>query len=182
MKTIKTIANIALIASAGGLFSVANAHITLEYQVANAGSNYKATFRVGHGCGDSPTREIAVTLPPGVQGAKPMPKPGWTLAIERGTLAQPQGDQGQAATGPVRRIRWSANTPADALPGDFYDEFVLQARLPAQAGTLYWPVEQVCAQGRTDWSELPSAGKPLHGLTSPAAALELMPAAGGHSH
>lgn len=182
MKTIKKIANIALLVSAGGLFSSANAHVTLEYQVANAGSSYKASFRVGHGCGDSPTREIVVTLPAGVDNAKPMPKPGWNIAIEREKLAQPRSDHGKPVTDEVRRIRWSAKTPADALPGDFYDEFVLQARLPQQAGTIYWPVEQVCVQGRMDWSEVPAAGQKLHDLKSPAAALELMPAAGGHAH
>lgn len=183
MKMMKTIAVGALLISATGIFNAANAHVTLEYQVANAGSTYKATFRIGHGCGESPTREIAVTLPPGVQAAKPMPKPGWTIALEREKLAQPRSDHGKPVTDEVRRIRWSANTPADALPGHFYDEFVLQARLPDQTGTLYWPVAQVCAQGRIDWSEVPAAGRSLHELKSPAAALELLPAAGGgHAH
>lgn len=180
--TLKIIAVSALLVSASGLFNTANAHITLEYQVANAGSSYKATFRVGHGCGASPTRSIAVTIAPGVDGAKPMPKPGWTVAIEREKLAQPRSDHGKTVTDEVRRIRWSANTPADALPGNFYDEFVLQARLPSQAGMLYWPVQQICEEGRIDWSELPSAGQSLHDLKTPAAALELLPAAGGHSH
>ena len=74
MKTIKTIAAGALLLSVTGLFNAAKAHITLEYGVANAGSSYKATLRVGHGCGESPTHEIAVTIPPGVEDAKPMPK------------------------------------------------------------------------------------------------------------
>ena len=183
MNTIKTIAFGALLASAAGLFHAANAHVTLEYGVAQAGSTYKATFRVGHGCGTSPTREIAVHLPPGVEGAKPMPKPGWTVAIEREKLAQPRTDHGKTVTDEVRRIRGTANTPQDALPGHFYDEFVLQARLPEQAGMLYWPVEQVCTEGRVDWAEVPAPGQSLHDLKTPAAALELMPASGGaHQH
>lgn len=183
VNTIKNIAVSALLASATGLFHIANAHVTLEYQVANAASNYKATFRVGHGCGKSPTREIAVTLPPGVQGAKPMPKAGWTVAIEHEMLAEPRTDHGKPVTGEVRRIRWTANTPMDALPGNFYDEFVLQARLPGQAGMLYWPVEQVCTEGRVDWAEVPAAGQRLQDLKTPAAALELLPVSGGaHQH
>ena len=183
MKNIKTIAVSALLASATGFFNAANAHVTLEYQVANAGSSYKATFRVGHGCGTSPTREIAVGLPPGVEGAKPMPKAGWTVSIEREKLAEPRTDHGKTLTDEVRRIRWTANTPQDALPGNFYDEFVLQARLPGQAGMLYWPVEQVCTEGRLDWTEVPAPGQNLHGLKNPAAALELLPASGGaHQH
>ena len=151
--------------------------------MANAGSTYKATFRVGHGCGASPTREIAVTIPVGVEGAKPMPKAGWTVAIERETLAQPRTDHGKTATDEVRRIRWTASSPQDALPGNFYDEFVLQARLPAQAGLLYWPVAQVCTEGRVDWTEVPAPGQGLRDLKTPAAALELMPASGSaHQH
>ena len=182
MKTIKTIAVCALLIGATGLFNAANAHVTLEYQVANAGSGYKATFRVGHGCGESPTREIAVTLPSGVKSAKPMPKAGWTIAIEREALAAPRTDHGKRVTDEVRRIRWTANTPADALPNAHYDEFVLQARLPAQAGVLYWPVAQVCEQGRVDWAELPGADRKPGDLKFPAPVLELMPAAGGHAH
>mgnify|MGYP000160791874 FL=1 len=34
----------------------AQAHTVLEYKVATAGQSYKATFKVGHGCGASPTR------------------------------------------------------------------------------------------------------------------------------
>ena len=41
----------------------AAAHVTLEYQVANAGSYYKGTFKVGHGCGTSPVRQMVVTIP-----------------------------------------------------------------------------------------------------------------------
>lgn len=148
-----------------------HAHVTLEYQVAPAASSYKATFRVGHGCGTSPTRQVAVAIPPGVQGAKPMPKPGWQIDMQR------DGDQ-------VRRIMWTARTAADALPDGQYDEYVLMARMPAAAGTIHWPVEQVCIQGRHDWTEVPAAGQDRKALKSPAPALEILPAAGagGHAH
>ena len=59
------------------LFSATSiAHVVLEHQVANAVSSYKATFKVGHGCGASPIKQTVVTIPEGVQGAKPMPKAG----------------------------------------------------------------------------------------------------------
>ena len=74
----------------------AAAHVTLEYQVANAGSYYKATVKVGHGCGTSPVKQMVVTIPAGVQGAKPMPKAGWTLEVARTKLAEPRQDHGKA--------------------------------------------------------------------------------------
>lgn len=161
----------------------AAAHITLEYQVANAGSYYKANFKVGHGCGQSPIRQIIVTIPAGVQGAKPMPKAGWTIDIQRETLAKPYNDHGRTVTDDVAQISWTAKTPADYLPNTHYDEFALQARLPAQAGPLYWAVSQVCEQGRIDWNETPKAGQKASELKSPAALLEVMPTSGGgHQH
>lgn len=162
----------------------AAAHVTLEYQVANAGSYYKGTFKVGHGCGTSPIRQIVVTIPAGVQGAKPMPKAGWSLEVIRTKLAQPVLDHGKTVTEDVSRISWTAKTPADYLQNDWYDEFVLRAKLPDKAGTLYWPVSQVCEEGRVDWADVPKAGQKLSDLKSPAAALELMPAgaAGEHKH
>jgi uncharacterized protein YcnI len=183
---LKTIAACARPCLAGALLLAvslpAAAHVTLEYQVANAGSYYKGTFKVGHGCGNSPVKQIVVTIPAGVQGAKPMPKAGWTLEVTREKLAQPRQDHGKAITEEVSRISWTAKTPADYLQNDWYDEFVLQAKLPAKAGMLYWPVMQVCEEGKVDWAEVPKPGQKLSELKNPAAALELMSAGGGGEH
>lgn len=154
------------------LGAAACAHVTLEYPAAPADSSYKASFRVGHGCGESATRQLVVEVPPGVGGVHPMPKAGWQLAVE-------------VAGGEATRVSWTARSSDDALPSAFYDEFVLVAHLPAQAGTLYWPVHQVCESGRSDWVEVPRAGQKLHDLKSPAAALEVLPGAGAgdeHAH
>ena len=166
------------------LTALAQAHTVLEYQVASAGQSYKATFKVGHGCGVSPTRQIVVDIPAGVQGAKPMPKHGWRLEVTRDKLAQPSTSHGRTITEDVTRISWTAKTADDMLPNGHYDEFVLVGTLPAQAGMMYWPVHQLCEQGRMDWTEIPKPGQKLSDLKSPAAALEIMPAAGaaGHAH
>jgi uncharacterized protein YcnI len=165
----------------GGL---AQAHTVLEYQVATAGQSYKASFKVSHGCGHSPTRQIVVDIPAGVQGAKPMPKAGWRLEVTREKLAQPYTSHGRSITEDVTRISWTAKTDEDMLPSGHYDEFVLLGTLPAQSGMMYWPVQQLCEEGRNDWTEVPKPGQKLSDLQSPAAALELMPraAAAGHAH
>jgi len=162
--------------------SLSQAHTVLEYQVATAGQSYKATFKVGHGCGASPTRQIVVAIPAGVQGAKPMPKAGWRLEVTREKLAQPYASHGRTITEDVSRISWTAKTTEDFLPNGQYDEFVLVGSLPEQAGMMYWPVQQVCEQGRMDWVEIPTPGQKLSDLKSPAAALELMPSAGTAEH
>ncbi len=158
------------------------AHVVLEYKVANAGSYYKATFKVGHGCGQSAVKQIVVTVPAGVQGAKPMPKPGWALDITREKLAQPITDHGRVVTEDVSRITWTAKTPADYLQNAWYDEFVLQAKLPAKEGAMYWPVSQICEEGRVDWVQIPKPGQKPSDLKSPAAVLELMPTGAGGEH
>jgi uncharacterized protein YcnI len=177
-----TLARLLVAAAACGA-SIASAHVALEYQVAPAGSSYKATFKVGHGCGSAATRQVSVAIPPGVLSARPMPKPGWTVQIERGKLAQPVTLHGRTIAEDVVRVTWTARSPADALPADQYDEFVLVAQLPAQAGRIWWPVNQVCDGAREDWVEIPAAGQDAAQLKKPAAMLEILPAAGGgHQH
>lgn len=166
-----------LLAAAG-----AHAHVTLEYQVGMADTGYKATFKVGHGCGESATKQIVVEIPAGVRGAHPMPKAGWTLAIERAPLPQPETSHGRTVTHDVSRITWTAKTREDMLPNAHYDEFVVVARLPAQPGALYWPVRQSCEEGRIDWVEVPREGQKESELKAPAARLEVLPGTGGHAH
>ncbi len=180
MHFIKTIVTVCTLS----LMSLVHAHTVLEYQVATAGQYYKATFKVSHGCGNSPTRQIVVDIPLGVQGAKPMPKVGWQLEVLQEKLPQSYLSHGRTTTEDVTRITWTAKTREDMLPASHYDEFVLVGVLPQAAGMMYWPVKQTCEQGRMDWTEIPQPGQKLSDVKSPAAALEIMPAAGaaGHQH
>lgn len=182
LNTMKKIALTALLISAGGIFGSASAHVVLEYQVAPASASYKATFKVSHGCAGSPTRQIAVDIPAGMRGARPMPKPGWTLEVQREKLAQPYTSHGRSITDDVVRVTWTAKTPEDMLPNAHYDEFVLVATTPEKAGSVYWPVRQACAEGKNDWTDVPQPGQKLSDMKSPAALLEILPGAGGGAH
>jgi uncharacterized protein YcnI len=177
--------------AAGALFalslsavSAARAHVTLEWPAALAGTSYKASFRITHGCGASPTRQVVVEVPAGVRGARPMPHAGWSVEIQRAPLARPHTSHGRTVTEDVARITWTARTPADMLGPDQFDEFVLLAQLPDAAGTLWWPVRQVCAEGRLDWVQVPGPGQNASDLKSPAVPLEILPSgdAGDHKH
>lgn len=164
------------------LSSWAHAHVALEWPAALAGSYYKATFRVGHGCGASATRQISVDIPQGVQGARPMPHPGWGVMIERAPLARPDTSHGRTVSEDVVRITWTAKSREDMLDATHYDEFSLQARLPDQAGVLHWPVRQVCEQGRLDWVQVPAAGQKWSDLQAPAPQLDILPTGGASTH
>lgn len=144
--------------------STAFAHITLADQAALAGTTYRATLRVGHGCDGSATTAIRVTLPSGFNNAKPQPKPGWTLALT------------------PTDITWTA-TPGNALPDAYYDEFVLRGSLPAAAGPMWFKVLQSCEKGRVDWADIPASGTDAHSLKTPAALLDIIPSDHvGHAH
>lgn len=167
---------------------LAQAHVVLEQTQAVAGSNIRATFRVGHGCGDLATTAISVRIPRGVLGAKPMPKPGWTLTTRKATLAEPYKSHGKTYHEDVAEVTWTARTPEDALPDAHYDEFVLRATLPATAQTLWFAVLQTCAtpggMERQDWAQIPASGTSTQGLRYPAARLDVVapPPKAEHSH
>lgn len=160
----------------------AQAHIALDQPEAPAGSSYRAAFKVGHGCDGAATTQIAITLPEGLlRGAKPSPKPGWTLTLERRPLKTPYDSHGKPVTDELAVVTWTANTAADHLPDAWYDEFVLRLSLPAEPGELAFKVRQVCTQGEWHWAELPSAANPRP--RAPAVRLLVQPrSAAGHAH
>jgi uncharacterized protein YcnI len=160
----------------------AQAHITLDQPEAPAGSSYRAVFKVGHGCaGGAATKEIVVTLPEGLRGAKPMPHAGWTLTTKRRPLKTPYDSHGTPVTDELAEARWTANSEADYLQDAWYDEFILRASLPAETGELWFTVRQVCTQGEWNWAEVPSTDKPAP--RAPAVRLKLVPAkAEAHVH
>jgi uncharacterized protein YcnI len=127
---------------------LAHAHITVAPATAPAGAYQTLVFKVGHGCAGSATTGITVQLPEGVT-AKPMPKPGWTIALA------------------PREINWRGGP----LPDAYYDEFTLQARLPDTPGRLVFKVGQQCEKGRMDWADVTPESK------TPAPVLEVTPAA-----
>lgn len=161
----------------------ASAHVVLSEPQAVAGTYYKASLRVGHGCGGSATTGITLQVPPGFQAAKPQPKAGWTIAIRKAPLAQPYTSHGKTVTDDVVELQWRVTTPDAALPDDQFDEFAFMGRLPGQAGPLWIKVLQTCERGQNDWSEIPARGTLTRGLKSPAALLDVQAApAQAHHH
>jgi uncharacterized protein YcnI len=161
---------------------MANAHIVLTDQLAMAGSYYKGTLRVGHGCGDEPTTAIIVKIPVGFEGAKPQPKSGWRLTIKKETLAKPYTSHGKTITDDVVEIKWEATSKDFYLPNEQFDEFAFFTRLPNKAGPYWISVKQECTKGVLDWVEVPASGTSTKGLKTPAALLELLPSQVNHQH
>jgi uncharacterized protein YcnI len=165
-----------LIAAGGAALVVpASGHVTLETQQAAAGSYYRAVLKITHGCNGSPTVAIRIRIPESVVGAKPQPKPGWTVETVRQQLAQTHKDsEGRVVTESVREIQWTGGSLAD----EHYDEFVFWVRLPNNPGeTLHFPTVQECREGIHRWIEIPGPRGSHHELKEPAPQLKLLPKA-----
>lgn len=155
--------------------AAAQAHVTLEEPQALTGAGYKAVLRVGHGCEGTATHTLVVTIPAGFRGAKPMPKAGWTLSIERAPLAQPYESHGRKISDDVVRITWKATAKESFLADAYYDEFVLRGQAPAKAGPLWFQVRQLCEKGEWNWADVPATGTSTKGLKAPAVLLDVVP-------
>ncbi len=142
------------------------AHIVASPDNGAAGSYFQTSLRVAHGCEDSETTELRVKLPEGITTARPQAKPGWTININKTKLEQPmEVGHGKTINAIVTEIIWTGNT----LPADQYDDFGLLLKLPDTAGkTLWFPVTQICKNGRGDWVGIPAQGQQWHDLQKPA--------------
>jgi uncharacterized protein YcnI len=144
--------------------AAASAHITLEIKQAEAGSYYQAMFDVPHGCAGSATTQVTVEIPEGIVGAKPQPKPGWTLSMAHETLDHPlTSESGRAITERVSSVTWRGGP----LPDDEFDRFLIILRLPGRPGPLYFPTVQTCVVGETHWTDTVPPGKTWRDVPHP---------------
>lgn len=163
-----------------GLATAASAHIVISPGEAPPGNYFAGDLRVSHGCDGSPTVALRVAIPSGVLTAKPQPKPGWTLSIEREPLPAPVPAEG----GRLQRDRVSAITWRGRLPDDEFDTFGLSFKAPGARGPLYFPAVQTCASGETRWTDIPAPGQAWHAVPHPAPVLTVdgAPAMAGMAH
>jgi uncharacterized protein YcnI len=145
------------------------AHVVFSQPQAAAGGYYAGFLRVSHGCGDSATVSVRVTIPEGIVTARPQPKAGWTLKIDKVALAKPiAGEGGGQITQRVAAITWTGR-----LPVDEFDQFGLSMKLPDVAGPLYFPTVQRCETGENDWTTIPDSPEHWHHVDRPAPMLVL---------
>jgi hypothetical protein len=164
--------------------AAASAHVSLEKSEAKVGGGYKAVFKVPHGCEGAATTEVRIDIPEGVIAVKPMPKPGWTIALARKRYAQSYAFyHGAKLSEGVRQVTWRGGP----LPDEYFDEFVLSTFIARELaeGPIYFPVTQACESGEIAWSEIPAAGQDPHDLEHRAPRLMLVAAGpdhAGHAH
>ncbi len=165
MVVLRSLAAAAVVFTAG----VADAHVSLVPTTALAESYQVLRFGVGHGCDGRATTALRIELAMGVTTARPQPKPGWSLRVER-----PAGTPEM-----VSAIIWTGR-----LAPDQFDEFLILTKLPAAVGTLAFPAIQTCGELQNRWVETVAPNTPRP--TRPAPTLTVVPVApasqAGHQH
>ena len=164
--------------------ALAHTHIVADPDVGASSAYLRTAFRITHGCKGSPTTAVTIRLPDGVLSAKPMPKPGWTVAVKTRPLDPPvDSGHGFKVREAVTEVTWRGGRLENAQ----FDEFVVMLRLPdlpegTVADTVYFPTVQACEKGENDWTGIPAAGENWHDLPGPAPFVTVKKAAGGHAH
>ncbi|WP_255771501.1 YcnI family copper-binding membrane protein [Pseudarthrobacter sulfonivorans] len=169
-------AAILLLAAAAG----ASAHVGVTPDKTAANSYALLTFGIPHGCDESATTKVAITLPAELNDAQPTVNPNWTVEKVTEQLTEPKKlADGSSITKRTSQIVYTAKTPLDHT---LRDALVLSVKLPDAAGsTLYFPTLQSCETGQTDWSEIAKDGQDPHSLKAPAPSITISAAADAHA-
>lgn len=116
-------------AASVALPSTASAHADADVVAVAAGEQVTISFRPNHGCGESPTTEIAVRAP--ISGVVGEEVEGWTSS---------SADDGEGRT----VVEWKGGL----LPADETGEFPITFTAPDDVGTLLlFPAVQICENG-----------------------------------
>ena len=159
--------------------TAASAHVGVTPDKTDANSYALLTFGIPHGCDESGTTKVTITLPEELNDAQPTVNPNWTVEKVVEQLPEPRKlADGATITKRTSKIVYTAKAP---LNPELRDALVLSVKLPDAAGkTLHFPTLQNCEQGQTDWSEIAKDGADPHSLKAPAPSLTVTAAADGH--
>ena len=146
---------------------MASAHVGVSPDELVAGDHGVLTFSFSHGCEDSPTTALRVTMPEGLASVAPTLDGDWTIDVER-------GDDGL-----VSAVTYTALAPVpNGLRGAVSMGVGLDEDTPE---SLAFPVVQECVDGSTEWTQLAENGEDPHSLDSPAPVVTVTEAtADGH--
>jgi periplasmic copper chaperone A len=165
------------------LASPASAHVVPDKEEVPAGSYNSVTLAVGHGCEESPTREITVQVPEGINDVIPQIHPGWTINVAKAPLSAPVDDgHGGQLTERESEVTFTA-APGGELPDGFRDTFTIGFKTPETPGEyLFFKTIQRCTVGETAWIEEYTGGEGGDEPEHPAPVVKITEAAeeGGH--
>lgn len=145
--------------------AMASAHVGVSPDELTAGDHGVLTFSFSHGCEDSPTTSLRITMPDGLASVAPTIDADWTIDVER-------GDDGL-----VSAVTYTALTP---VPNGLRGAVTLGIGLDdSTPDTLVFPVVQSCVVGATEWTQVAADGEDPHSLDAPAPVVTVVDAADG---
>jgi uncharacterized protein YcnI len=170
----------ALLVGLIGWAAPAAAHVTITPSTTAAGAYAILEVSVGHGCEDSPTTEVTIQIPPGINSVTPTRTALWEVEKQVERLDPPVADShGNQVEERVASVTYRTDTP---LPNGYRDTFELSVQLPDdEGGTLVFPTIQTCEQGESAWIEVAQDGQDTDELELPAPSFVISAAGeGGH--
>lgn len=149
----------------------ASAHVHVTPDESAAGTSTRLGFSFSHGCEDSPTTAVVLTIPEGVDGVTPVADGAWTISRELGDDGIPT------------QVTYTAVTPIESGISATVSLDVIFAS-SASGTSVAFPVLQKCVVGETDWSEVAAEGQTEDDLASPAPVVAVGAVAtdAGHGH
>ena len=147
--------------------SLASAHVGVSPDELVAGDHGVLTFSFSHGCENSPTTALRITMPEGLASVAPTLDGDWSIQVER-------GDDGL-----VSAVTYTALAP---VPTDLRGAVSMSVSLDENTpDTLAFRVVQECVEGATEWTQLAENGEDPHSLDAPAPVVSVIAAAAdGH--
>jgi uncharacterized protein YcnI len=143
----------------------ASAHVEIGPDAAPAGDTTPLTFSFPHGCNDSPTASLTVTIPEGVGNVTPVYEGGWTIQRTLGGNGVPTA------------VTFTAAHPIDSgVAASVSMDVLFDAS--AAGTTVAFPVVQKCVTGSTSWTQVPAAGQNAEDLDNPAPSVAVGAATG----
>jgi periplasmic copper chaperone A len=186
LKNVRILAGALLATTLIGLWgSAASAHVTVQPATAEKGARGRFVFRVPNESATASTVKLEAQMPKDkpLTGVRVMPKPGWTITMEKAKLDKPIEGEGEPITDYVSTITWTAD-PGVKIGPDQFDEFSFTTGpLPKDASSVAFKAVQTydapLADGSmtANWVEVAKEGQPapkrpeaVVKLTEPAAA------------
>ncbi|MDN3443383.1 YcnI family protein [Microbacterium sp. APC 3901] len=146
--------------------AMASAHVSVSPDELIAGDHGVLTFSFAHGCENSPTTSLKVTMPEGLASVAPTMDSDWTIDIEK-------GDDGL-----VSAVTYTAVEP---VPNELRGAVSMAVGLDEDTpDSLAFPVIQTCVEGSTEWTQLAEEGEDPHSLEAPAPVVQVAAAADAH--
>ena len=133
----------------------ASAHVHVTPDESAAGSTTRLSFSLSHGCEDSPTTAVKITIPQGIDGVKPVLDGAWTISRDLNTDGIPTS------------VTFTAVKPVESGVAAAVALDVIFGSAAANTSVAF-PVLQTCVTGSTDWSQVAAEGQTEDDLASPA--------------